>query len=176
MKTIKYYSTLREANYHRQREWCGGEPQVPLLFRTTELAGEAGEAMECIVSDSGTLAEELADVVITADLLAADLGIDFDLPDLVDFLHSHQGASAQPTSLGIAVGLVCNQVKKMERSRLGWRGSLPNMDDLEMHLRLVIMITFLIAQTKGIVLMDAVEHKFNATGKQLGLGTRLRLG
>lgn len=79
---------LRRANALRHFEWARGR-EVPLTFRSTELAGETGEACNVIkklererlgwVGSRDTLehlAEELADVVICVDLIAMDLGLD----------------------------------------------------------------------------------------------------
>lgn len=80
--------TLREANIERQKFWCG--TNIPdLSFRGNELAGETGEACNVIkklererhgwVGSKATkeqLAEELADVMIVADLIANEAGID----------------------------------------------------------------------------------------------------
>ena len=81
------YSSLGEANQARHAEWFKDKP-VSLLFRATELAGEVGELANCIkklererLGVKGTKAtleqvtEELADVVISADLMAMHLGI-----------------------------------------------------------------------------------------------------
>ncbi len=83
-------SKLREANLARHEEWWGGNPQaVTLSFRGNELAGETGEACNVIkklerarLGIAGSrasledLADELADVVICADLCAMDAGVD----------------------------------------------------------------------------------------------------
>ncbi len=83
-------SRLREANLARHEEWWGGNPQaVTLSFRGNELAGETGEACNVIkklerarLGIAGSrasledLADELADVVICADLCAMDAGVD----------------------------------------------------------------------------------------------------
>lgn len=94
-------ATLRSANLSRQAEWCAD--QVPdLSYRGNELAGEGGEVAEVALSLSAAigkacnhikklererfgwrgsrttvekLAEELADVVICADLVAITAGI-----------------------------------------------------------------------------------------------------
>jgi len=79
---------LRKANIWRDQEW-DPEMKITLLFRGNELAGEAGEACNkikklererlglpgsrCKVAE---LAEELADVIICADLIAMELNID----------------------------------------------------------------------------------------------------
>jgi NTP pyrophosphatase (non-canonical NTP hydrolase) len=84
------HSSLRAANVARQKEWaCGAE--IPLSFRGVELAGEVGEACNIIKKiererigirgshgSVGDLADELADVVICADLVALDCGIDLE--------------------------------------------------------------------------------------------------
>lgn len=82
------FQFLRAANSARQTEWTG-DVRVGLAFRGVELAGETGEACNIIkklererlgfVGSRGTveqLADELADVVICADLAAMDAGID----------------------------------------------------------------------------------------------------
>lgn len=82
---------LREANIVRDREYrgkTGGEP-LPLLFRTTELAGEVGELLNVIkklererLGWSGKRAtremvlEEIGGVMAVLDLLAMQLDID----------------------------------------------------------------------------------------------------
>lgn len=83
-----FKTTLREANESRQKEWDAGN-QISLSYRGNELAGETGEACNIIkklererlgiVGSRSTrekLAEELADVVICADLIAMAENID----------------------------------------------------------------------------------------------------
>lgn len=81
-------SDLRVANTERQAEWC--HDQVPdLSFRGNELGGECGEAQNVIKklererhgwrgsrATIDDLAQELADVVICADLCAMAVNID----------------------------------------------------------------------------------------------------
>jgi NTP pyrophosphatase (non-canonical NTP hydrolase) len=84
------FTTLRGANAARNREW-DVDGKITLAFRGNELAGEVGEACNIIkklererIGLVGTrataqqLAYELADVVICADLIAMDAGIDLD--------------------------------------------------------------------------------------------------
>lgn len=105
------FSTLREANEARQRDWC--PEQLPdLSFRGNEIAGEVGE--------------------------------------------------------------VCNVIKKLERERLGWRGSRDTIDHLAEELGDVVICASLIAIAAGIDLDSAVEAKFNATSEKVGLPHRLR--
>lgn len=85
---IKSYKTLRSANQARQREWDPSD-KITLAYRGNELAGEAGEACNVVkkiererLGIPGSrdtlehLAEELADVIICADLIAMSEGID----------------------------------------------------------------------------------------------------
>ena len=87
---VRSHETLRDANQARQCEWDAGN-QITLAYRGNELAGEVGEACNVIKklerermgirgsrATSEQLAEELADVVICADLIAMDAGIDLD--------------------------------------------------------------------------------------------------
>ena len=82
------FEELRDANQRRHQEWAGGNA-VSLSFRGLELGGEAGELLNELKklertrlglaggsSDLGPVAEELADVIICADLIAMDLGVD----------------------------------------------------------------------------------------------------
>lgn len=84
------HRTLREANEARQREW-DADNRISLSYRGNEMAGEVGEACNVIKklererlgirgsrATQGQLAEELADVVICADLIAMSAGIDLD--------------------------------------------------------------------------------------------------
>lgn len=84
------FTTLRAANTARQAEWDPSD-KITLAFRGNEMGGECGEAQNVIkklererlgirgsratVQD---LADELADVVICADLIAMAEGIDLD--------------------------------------------------------------------------------------------------
>lgn len=86
------FATLRDANLKRSSEWQstdGSVVNLPLAFRAAELAGEAGEACNEIKklererlglvggkTDLEGLRQELADVLISVDLIAMDLGID----------------------------------------------------------------------------------------------------
>jgi NTP pyrophosphatase (non-canonical NTP hydrolase) len=82
------HADLRAANLARQAEW-DTDGQITLSYRGNELAGEVGEACNIIKklerermgiagsrANLADLAEELADVIICADLIAMQLGID----------------------------------------------------------------------------------------------------
>lgn len=93
MTTKLNFEGLRLANSSRTLEWEGQPPGLHgMLFAALELGGETGEALNCVkklhralhgmrggvsLDDSMTpIAEELADVIICADRVAATLGID----------------------------------------------------------------------------------------------------
>lgn len=82
------FGRLRAANNLRDKEW---DPKglITIGFRGLELSGEAGEASNVLKkfererlgirgkrATMEQLAEELADVIIAADLIAMDCGID----------------------------------------------------------------------------------------------------
>lgn len=104
------FSTLREANEHRQAEW-DKDDRISLAYRGNELAGEVGEA--------------------------------------------------------------CNIMKKLERERLGIRGSRASVADLAAELADVVICADLCAMGEGIDLDAAVAAKFNATSEKVGLRTRI---
>lgn len=73
------------------------------------------------------------------------------------------------------VGEASNVIKKLERERLGIRGSRATIDDLAQELADVIICTDLIAHAAGIDLGKAVAEKFNATSEKVGLATMIML-
>src|SRR5699024_7689990 len=87
---INWYTELSEANKERDKYWDSNN-QITLSFRGNELAGEAGEACNIIKklerkrmglrgsrATIKQLAEELADVVIAANLIAMEVGLNLD--------------------------------------------------------------------------------------------------
>lgn len=83
------FDALRSANVARAERWRNGAERPPLSFAMMELAGETGEACNEAKKreraergmvggkiDDMALADELADVVICADLAAERVGID----------------------------------------------------------------------------------------------------
>jgi NTP pyrophosphatase (non-canonical NTP hydrolase) len=71
------------------------------------------------------------------------------------------------------VGEACNVIKKLERERLGIKGSRDTVEHLAEELADVVICTDLIAMEFGIDLQQAVRDKFNATSEKVGLKTRL---
>ena len=87
MATTLLFSDLRAANAARSIAWSGGQ-SLGVEFSAIELGGECGELLNEIKkllrarrgmvggsTSTDAIASELADVVICADLLAAELGI-----------------------------------------------------------------------------------------------------
>ncbi|QWY83229.1 putative NTP pyrophosphohydrolase MazG-like protein [Rhizobium phage RHph_X2_25] len=87
-----HFTDLRQANIARQKEWDSDSKisgTLGKLWRANELSGECGEASNVVkklvreeLGIRGSratveqLSEELADIVICADLLAQEYGID----------------------------------------------------------------------------------------------------
>ena len=70
-------------------------------------------------------------------------------------------------------GEACNVLKKLERERVGIRGSRETVAHLAEELADVVICVDLIALAVGIDLDAAVVSKFNATSEKYGLRTRL---
>lgn len=70
-------------------------------------------------------------------------------------------------------GEACNVGKKIERERLGIRGSRDTVEHLAEELADVVICADLVAMAEGIDLDAAVVAKFNATSEKVGLKTRL---
>ncbi|MGN7099347.1 MazG-like family protein [Brevundimonas diminuta] len=82
-------------------------------------------------------------------------------------------ASYRGNELAGEVGEACNIIKKLERERLGIRGSRATVDELADELADVLICADLIAMHYRIDLDAAVARKFNATSEKVGLETRL---
>jgi NTP pyrophosphatase (non-canonical NTP hydrolase) len=71
------------------------------------------------------------------------------------------------------VGEACNVIKKLDRERMGIRGSKATREQLAEELADAIICVDLIAAAEGIDLEKAVRDKFNATSEKYGLATKL---
>lgn len=179
------YSTLRAANLARQIEWFKGAttPDVPPSFRSNELAGEAGEVLEHILTymEQGMtwgrlaphVAEELGDVVISADLVAMDLGLSLQTRDPSTLDGSWRASSEVCMRMVLASLQVCNLVKKIDRERLGIPGSRANPQHVGLLLQGVVDWAYMLADHVGRPLWPEVVAKFNSTSAKVGLTTRL---
>lgn len=85
-------------------------------------------------------------------------------------------AAYRGNELAGEVGEACNIIKKLERERLGIRGSRVSVEELADELADVVICADLIAMHYGIDLLEAVVRKFNATSEKVGLKTRLAAG
>lgn len=70
-------------------------------------------------------------------------------------------------------GEACNVIKKLERERLGIRGSRATVDQLAEEIADVVIVADMIAHAAGFDLGAAVVAKFNATSEKYGLSTRI---
>ncbi len=73
------------------------------------------------------------------------------------------------------VGEACNIIKKLERERLGIKGSRSSYDHLAEELADVIICVDLVALALNIDLRQALVNKFNHTSRVNNLETRLEL-
>ena len=72
------------------------------------------------------------------------------------------------------VGEACNIIKKIDRERIGIRGSRATRQQLAEELADIIICVDLIAMHEEIDLDEAIREKFNSTSKKYGLQTRIR--
>lgn len=70
-------------------------------------------------------------------------------------------------------GEACNELKKIERERLGIKGSRSSIEKLAEELADIVICVDLICMAENIILSQAVRDKFNATSMKVGLKTRL---
>lgn len=180
------FFTLREANVARDIEWNTGTEKVSPLFRGVELAGEVGEVLEVVakiergdyLQHKDALAQELADIAICVDLVAMDYGIDMNnVPE-----SAFEGIEEQSLNsdnllsvidLAAEVGKALNTIKKLERERLGIKGSRDTLENLARLLARTVAFTILVSDHYDIDLEQATKDKFNATSIKVGLNTRL---
>ena len=125
-ESVLDFQSLRNANIERQKEWCP-DIQPDLSFRGNELAGETGEACNVIKklererhgwrgskSTIDCLAEELADVIIVADLIAQAAGVNLGEAVLNKF---NATSDKNRLSTKLAINSVVEQLQK-ERDSL----------------------------------------------------------
>lgn len=77
------------------------------------------------------------------------------------------------TEMAGECGEACNVIKKLERARLGLRGSTATIEDLSQELADVVITAYLTALTAKIDMDQAIKDKFNASSEKLGLRARL---
>jgi NTP pyrophosphatase (non-canonical NTP hydrolase) len=74
--------------------------------------------------------------------------------------------------LGGETGEVLNEVKKLVREQLGWRGSRTTVENLADELADVLICLDSLARHYDIDLIEATIHKFNKTSFKVGLPQR----
>lgn len=74
------------------------------------------------------------------------------------------------------VGEACNVIKKLDRERMGIRGSRATVEQLAEELADVVICVDLVAMAAGIDLASAVRDKFNKTSIKYGLATMMSGG
>jgi NTP pyrophosphatase (non-canonical NTP hydrolase) len=79
------------------------------------------------------------------------------------------------TELAGEVGELCNALKKLERERLGVKGTRATLEHVAEELADVFIAGDLLAMQFGINVGEAVQAKFNKTSKAYGLKTKLQL-
>jgi len=82
-------------------------------------------------------------------------------------------ASFRGLELAGEVGELCNIVKKLERERMGIRGSRVSVIDLAQELADVMITLDLLAMHYSVDLGYVTREKFNDTSVKIGLETRL---
>ena len=70
-------------------------------------------------------------------------------------------------------GEACNELKKLERTRLGIVGGKDDLHGLKEELADVLICVDLIAMDLGIDLGEALKAKFNKTSEKYDLATRI---
>lgn len=77
------------------------------------------------------------------------------------------------TEFGGEAGEVLNEVKKLEREKMGWRGSRTTTEKLADEIGDVLITLDTLARHYGIDLSEAVARKFNATSDKQGFPQKL---
>lgn len=177
------FNDLRSANTVRQLEWDPSS-QITGLYRAVELAGEVGELANIVkklererLGLPGSretvehLAEELADVFICIDLLAAGYNlVGFFEEDRADFSSFPWDALY---GVGKLVGAVGAATETVTSNDDGENPHKINLAKFFEKLREANMWAKFIAFKYGVDTKQAVAVKFNATSEKIGLETRL---
>lgn len=139
--------------------------------RLIEIAHALGcHASEILSAASHGSIAKTASSATHSDLRAANIARQAEWDPSAKISLSYRG-----NELGGECGEAQNIIKKLERERLGIRGSRATVPQLADELADVVICTDLIAMAAGIDLQQAVERKFNATSTAQNLTTRLLL-
>lgn len=191
------FESLREANIKRQGEWPGNV-HADLAFRTLEVCGETGEFAEAVMnwlhlkqqSALAMLNDEMADVIISIDLLAHELGIDlpmavsntlvFDIPsneslDLGESSNQNTALAIKGLEVCKFSGLLAESVKKLLRDQRGIAGECGSTDQVVKQMANLIKSIDALAKMLDLNLAHIVANKFNKTSSKYGFATRLTI-
>lgn len=165
-----YFTNLRAANEHRQREWDGHAKNDD--WRMNELMGETGEVCNVLKklhreragvpgsrADKEMLADEIADIVICLDLFLMTKGIGPSTP-VMRFVEGDTLTQVGRKLFDSVARL--NTVAHFDENNDIWQ--VAN----DVHSRCLTL-----AATEGIDLTMAVAKKFNETTRKMGLTTFL---
>lgn len=145
----------------------GGGPLSSALQQRLQTAHQALDTLDRLVALArrGEAAPARLDL---AELRRANIARQAEWPGADQVTLAFRGVE-----LAGETGEACNLVKKLERERLGIRGSRATVADLGLELADVVISADLVAADAGVDLAAAVAEKFNATSEAQGLATRL---
>lgn len=178
------YADFAEANAARQVEWLSGTT-LPLTFRTNELAGEFGEVAELLLDrwTSGShmhgawknaLGEEMADVIICAELVAWQLHQRLDYVRAEALAQTPGNDYRWSAQVSRDIGLLCNAAKKMDRTAFGIAGGIGSEEGVAIvmeRLDKVVRHIYDFAYGERMYMEVALARKFNKTSAKVKLLT-----
>lgn len=154
------------------RDVLEGGSRVPLNRREdyvhrslTRAIAALSAALPHLVTDRGEPSKAAGDLnaLRQANIQRQAIWCPDEIPDL----------SFRGNELGGEVGEALNVIKKLERERLGWRGSRDTVEHLAEELADVVICADLCALSAGVDLASAVVAKFNATSEKVGIPVKL---
>jgi NTP pyrophosphatase (non-canonical NTP hydrolase) len=87
--------------------------------------------------------------------------------------NTRPSASFRACELAGEVGEACNIIKKLERERMGMKGSRATQQELMDELADIVICVDLIAMDYKIDLLQAIREKFNATSNKYGFDQKI---
>mgnify|MGYP000283003714 CR=1 FL=1 len=193
-------SALRTANVERQKEWKGSEG-ITLPFHANELYGECGELANVLKKilrlQTGiqgdlrlpsyelrnSLAHELADVVICADLLLNHLAIRPLKPEwMLDWIYAEDPSDilylmseiAKLSAKVFEISILLD-VSYSDTRNLSLQHDMREFHELVVATEKMVMLVKAIAVGYSVDLRLAIPRKFNQTSGKMGLSTRMEI-
>jgi len=179
---VVLFESLAAANKARQEDWkLGGNPTIPIAFRTIELIGEVGEALNIVKklmreangwrgsrATTDELGEELADCLIVIDLLWSELGFAKEESGFLDDLVNEKNWWAKTSeSLSLLLSVQAGGFSQYVLTpSAAWQSPRTS-------LLMMIKIVNYLALGYGIDINRAVAEKFNATSEKYGFKQRM---